>query len=107
MRSLWIFLLACGSSPSPAEEDPCARAWESQRQAVLTLHEDAGKPPPTLPSDEDAIAACRALNLTPEQWVCLDPHHAIGHREGCDEVLPVEARAPWNDWLVRHIPDPS
>lgn len=100
MGSLWIFLWAC---MTPTSNDPCVRAWESQRDALLQLHESAGKPPPTLPKDEVAVRACQALDLSPEQQECLVPAHAERHPQPCDALLPVEARAPWNAWLLEHV----
>jgi hypothetical protein len=103
MGSLWIFLWACMTPAPSTSNDPCVRAWESQRDALLQLHQSAGKPPPTLPKDEVAVRACHALDLSAEQRECLDPTHALLHPQPCDELLPVQARGPWNAWLLDHV----
>ncbi len=103
MRSVWFVLLACSPHPSLTSSDPCMRAWVSQREAVLALHEAAGKTPPSLPDDAVAVRACRALKLSAEQQACLDPLHARSHRGLCDTVLPEAQRAPWNAWLLEHV----
>ena len=103
MGSLWIFLWACTTPAPSTSEDPCVRAWNSQRDSLLQLHKSAGKAPPTLPKDEVAVRACHALGLSPEQLACLDPAHALLHPQPCDVLLPLEAREPWNAWLIDHV----
>lgn len=103
MRSVWFVLLACSSPRFLDSPSPCEQAWERQRDAVLELHEAAGKPPPPLPDDADAVRACEALNLSPEQVACLDPIHTRGHPALCAKILPETERAPWNEWLLKHV----